>query len=83
MNNQLKRTWKLSWPYLRYYPSIFLEGLRKTIQNLNKGSHYLSKIRTWKYKAGTSPTWPQLSVFMFTKARAVILNITSSEKAVK
>jgi hypothetical protein len=28
---------KQSWPNLRYYPGIYLEGLRKTMKNL---SHY-------------------------------------------
>jgi hypothetical protein len=29
---------KRSWPNLRYYPSICLEGPRKTVQNLSQDS---------------------------------------------
>jgi hypothetical protein len=28
--------WKRSWTYLRYYPGLCLEGLRKTMKNFNE-----------------------------------------------
>jgi hypothetical protein len=33
---------KLSWPNLRKYPGIFLEGLMKTMKNLSQDSRSLS-----------------------------------------
>jgi hypothetical protein len=30
MNHELEMVWKQSWPNLRHYHSIFLEGLGKT-----------------------------------------------------
>jgi hypothetical protein len=33
-----KRCWRRSWPNLRYYPGICLEGLRKTTNNLSRDS---------------------------------------------
>jgi hypothetical protein len=35
---ELKRTWKLSWPNLRYYPGVCLEGLKKSTRNLSQDS---------------------------------------------
>jgi hypothetical protein len=32
MHNELERTGKWSWPNLRYYPGMCLEGLRKTTE---------------------------------------------------
>jgi hypothetical protein len=34
---------KRSWPDLRYYPGIFVEGLRKTTKNLSQESRSLSR----------------------------------------
>jgi hypothetical protein len=34
MNEESERIRKWLWPSLRYYPSLFLEGLIKTMKNL-------------------------------------------------
>jgi hypothetical protein len=34
---------KQSWPNLRYYPNIFLEGLRKLQKNLSQNSRSLGR----------------------------------------
>jgi hypothetical protein len=50
-----------SWPNLRYYPSICLEGLRTTMTNLAQNSRspgrYLNP-GSPKYKAGVLTTRP-------------------------
>jgi hypothetical protein len=39
MNDELERMWKEAGKaYLRYYPSIYLKGLRKTTTNLSEYS---------------------------------------------
>lgn len=38
------------WPYLRYYPDICLEGLRKNMKN-----HHDSQSLGQKFEAGTIP----------------------------
>jgi hypothetical protein len=56
---------KRSCPNLRYYPSIYVEGLRKTTKNLSQNN--LSPGRDVnsgppKYEAGVSTTGPRRSV---------------------
>jgi hypothetical protein len=44
-----------SWPNLRYYPGIYLEGLRKTTKTLSHYSRYPVKDRnpgSLEYEAG-------------------------------
>jgi hypothetical protein len=39
VSNEFERMWKKrSWPNLRYYSGICLEGLRKTTKNLSQDS---------------------------------------------
>jgi hypothetical protein len=45
------REW--SWPNLRYYPGIFLEGLRKTTRNLLQD---IQSLGPPEYKAGVLTT---------------------------
>jgi hypothetical protein len=43
MNDELEKIWrKRSWPILRYYPGIHLEGLRET-KNLSQDSQFPGK----------------------------------------
>jgi hypothetical protein len=35
VNDEFERTWKEAVVVFRYYPSIYLDGLRKTTKNLN------------------------------------------------
>jgi hypothetical protein len=61
--NQNGRGRKWSWPNLRYYPKICLEGLRKATNNLSQGSWSPSQdliLRPPKYEAGVITTWPWL-----------------------
>jgi hypothetical protein len=56
---------KLSWPILRYYPSICLEGLRKTTKNLNHDSRSAGQyFDPWppEYEAGVLTTQLEQSV---------------------
>jgi hypothetical protein len=41
MNNELEKIWKEAVVTLRYYPGIFLEGLRKATKNLSRDSQSL------------------------------------------
>jgi hypothetical protein len=34
VNNELVKTWKWSWPNLKYFPSILTEGMKATKRNL-------------------------------------------------
>jgi hypothetical protein len=34
---------KRSWPNFRYYPGIFLEGLKKTTKNLSQESRFAGR----------------------------------------
>jgi hypothetical protein len=44
VNDELEGIWKVrSWPNLRYYPGICLEGSRKTTKNLSKASRSLGR----------------------------------------
>jgi hypothetical protein len=56
---------KRRWPSLRYYPSIFLEGLRKTMKNLSQDNQsqtqYLNP-RPPEYEAGVLTIRPQCSL---------------------
>jgi hypothetical protein len=36
MSNELEGIWKWSWPNLKYYPTISLDVLRKTMENFNQ-----------------------------------------------
>jgi hypothetical protein len=38
VNDELMMMWKWSWPNLRYYPGICLEGLRKITNNISQDS---------------------------------------------
>jgi hypothetical protein len=39
MNDELESMWKeAAWPALRYYPKIWLTGLRKSTEYLSEGS---------------------------------------------
>jgi hypothetical protein len=52
---------KRSWPTLRYYPNIHLEGLRKASNNLGQDSKSLVRDlnpRPPKYEAGVLTTRP-------------------------
>jgi hypothetical protein len=41
MTDELERSWKeIVVAYSKYYPDIFLVGLRKTTNNLTQGSQY-------------------------------------------
>jgi hypothetical protein len=59
MNTELEMIW-MAAANLRYYPSICLEGLRKTMKNLNQESWSLGRDLnpgSLKYKAGMLTTW--------------------------
>jgi hypothetical protein len=50
-----------SWPNLRYYPGICMEGLRKPMKNISQASWSQSedvKSGPPKYEAGVLPTQP-------------------------
>jgi hypothetical protein len=34
VNDESEQMSEQPWPYLKYYPGIFMEGLRKTMRNL-------------------------------------------------
>jgi hypothetical protein len=54
---------RLSWPNLRYCPCIYLEGLRKTTQNLSQGSWFLLRDgNAGRWELPT--TWPQTLLFL-------------------
>jgi hypothetical protein len=58
---------KRSWPNLRLYPRICLEGLRKTTKNLSQDSRYPGrdlKPGPPEYEAGALTTRPRRSVNM-------------------
>jgi hypothetical protein len=63
--NWKQRGRKWSWTNLRYYPSIWLEGLRKTTKDLNNYTWSLGQdlnSRPPEYKAAVLATRPQCSV---------------------
>jgi hypothetical protein len=49
---------KWSWPNLRYYPDIYLEGFRKTMENLSQDSQFSGQ--------DLNPGPPQYEVGMLT-----------------
>jgi hypothetical protein len=56
---------KWSWPNLRYYPGICLEGLRKNTENISQDSQSPGRdlnLRPPKYEAGVLTTRLQCSV---------------------
>jgi hypothetical protein len=56
MNNELERMWKeVMMTYSEIYPSVCLDGLRKTKQNLRKSKPWAKicvdvRIKTWNHK---------------------------------
>lgn len=47
MNNELERLQKQFWPSLKYYPSIYLEGLDKNMKYKVRIDGFQVKIRSW------------------------------------
>lgn len=59
--------WKRPLPYVGYYPGIFLEGLRKTAENLSQVSRPPGrdpKPGPPEYKAGVLTTRPRQDTHM-------------------
>jgi hypothetical protein len=50
MNNELVKLWKeWSWPNLRYFPGIYLEGLRRIGNTSVRIARVLAEVRTLAY----------------------------------
>jgi len=66
MNDELERLCsEVFMVYVRYYPSICLEGLRKTVSNLSQDSQspgQESNLETQKYETGVMTTMPLCQV---------------------
>jgi hypothetical protein len=73
MNYELKTMWKEAVrPHLRYYPSIFREGLNKTTKNISQDGRYLGQgldPGPPEYEAGVLTT----TKFGYTEAQCFVL----------
>jgi hypothetical protein len=73
MNDELKTMWKEAVrSHLRYYPSIFREGLNKTTKNIIQDSRYLGQgldPGPPEYEAGVLTT----TKFGYTEAQCFVL----------
>jgi hypothetical protein len=64
---------KRSWPNLRYYPGICVEGLRKAIKILSQHSGSPDRdlsVGPPEYVAGIVTTWPRHSDFVLSIKKA-------------